>query len=433
MQSSVHGSRALAEQLEINWGNQGMTEATTQPQSSLNSEGSVVMVEERADMSIEPTSSAMDSSPDSLEPSLAQTNDQPSRPQQRIRLLEQALEQCQRYIDELKSQLMDQAFLEEQLATTEEFSHIQKQAVLTLQNQLANREQLQQELETLKQSKTDLSHRLAEKDTSLRFQEAEISKLRDQVTEERVALERLQDQSERLSRQIQSSQKTAVHETQQRIIAQTTAERLRTQLRECEANIQSLEMQLHQARESHTNQQDIITSLQNSSKSDSHKNQAIQSLSSSLLKAQNKIGELENQLSNQSIVQAQFQHSTQEYAEQAQSLQSRAEELEQQVAEMQEQILHQAQQASEYETAVQHWKDRSFTAEQTVAQMKQILEHLLADRQGPELPLPAKLDDAISALSQACASEDHELTTSTRKNIKLDLPALLHRWRHTKN
>ena len=353
-------------------------------------------------------------------------------PQQRIQLLEQALEQCQIYIDELKSQLVDQAFLEEQLATTEDFSHIQKQAVITLQHQLAQRQQLQEELEVLQQSKTDLTDRLAEKDANLRFKDAELSKLRDQVAEERVTLDRLQDQTERLSLQIQSSQKTAVHETQQRIIAQTTAERLRVQLRECEAAIQTLEVQLQQARESHTNQLEIITSLQNSSKSDSHKNQAIQSLSTSLLKAQTKIAELETQLSNQSIVQAQFQHSTQEFAEQAQSLQGRSEELEQQVAEMQEQILHQAQQASEYETAVQHWKDRSFSAEQTVAQMKQVLEHLLADRKGPELPLPPKLDDAIAELSKTCASEDVDATT-TRKNIKLDLPALLHRWRNAKS
>lgn len=424
----------MAEQLEINWVNQGGTEATPPQYGAVGLEESRAISQELSDMPLEATPAELGNKTvqDDSSPSLKNSKAPPDSPKQRIQLLEQALEQCQRYIDELKSKLVDQAFLEEQLATTEEFSHIQKQAVLTLQNQLTNREQIQQELETLRQSKIDLTHRLAEKDTSLRFQKVEISKLRDQLAEDRIALERLQDQAERLSLQIQSSQKTAVHETQQRIIAQTTAERLRTQLRECEADIQTLEVQLQQARESHTNQQDIIASLQNVGKSDSHKNQAIQSLSSSLLKAQNKIVELETQLSNQSIVQAQFQHSTQEYAEQAQSLQKRSEELERQVAEMQEQILHQAQQASEYETAVQHWKDRSFTAEQTVAQMKQVLEHLLADRKGPDLPLPKKLDDAIAALSQTCLSEDTDTTMTTRKNIKLDLPALLHRWRNTK-
>ena len=416
----------MAEQLEINWVDQGAAEDASQSKTAVGEEESVVKPQELSEMSLE-------ISPAELEDNTAVAStetDQDTSPQKRIRLLEQALEQCQLYIDELKSKLMDQAFLEEQLATTEEFSHIQQQAVITLQDQLTNREQIQQELENLRQAKIDLTNRLADKDTSLRFQEAERSKLQDQFAEERTALERLQDQAERLSLQIQSSQKTAVHETQQRIIAQTTAERLRTQLRECEADIQTLEVQLQQARESHTTQQDIIASLQNSGKSDSHKNQAIQSLSSSLLKSQNKIADLETQLSNQSIVQAQFQHSTQEFAEQAQSFQKRSEELEQQVAEMQEQILHQAQQASEYETAVQHWKDRSFTAEQTIAQMKQILEHVLADRKGPDLPLPEKLDDAIAALSQTCLSED--TATHSRKNLKLDLPALLHRWRNAK-
>ncbi|WP_299487147.1 hypothetical protein [Acaryochloris sp. IP29b_bin.137] len=427
----------MAEQLEINWVNQGLAEPTTPSQSPLEAEADSIAQNLAGDTPFPSTDwlepddaseaiAALPGDDDSLPEPEGNT------PQQRIKLLEQALEQCQRYIDELKSQLVNQAFLEEQLATTEEFSHIQKQAVLTLQNQLANREQLQGELENLRKSKSNLTQQVEDQASTLRFQESEILKLRDQVVEERTALERLQDQAERLSLQIQSSQKTAVHETQQRIIAQTTAERLRTQLRECEADIQALEVQLQQARESHTNQQDIIESLQSSGKSDSHKNQAIQSLSASLLKAQNKIAELETQLSNQSIVQAQFQHSTQEFAEQAQLFQDRSEELEQQVAEMQEQILHQAQQASEYETAVQHWKDRSFSAEQTVAQMKQVLEHLLADRKGPELPLSEKLDDAITALSQAYSSEDGDPTTTARKNIKLDLPALLHRWRNTK-
>lgn len=429
----------MAEQLEINWVNQDLAEAQKPLLSDSGSEESLVTTQERSEVPTEQSSFFVDDSADDThsaallsEQSVFPSEGEQDSPQQRIWLLEQALEQCQRYIDELKSQLIDQAFLEEQLAATEEFSHIQKQAVVALQNQLAHRDQLQEELETLQQSKTNLSNRLAEKETDVRFKDSEISKLRDQVAEERVALERLQDQAERLTLQVQSSQKTAVHETQQRIIAQTTAERLRTQLRECEANIQTLEMQLQQARESHTNQQDIIASLQNSNKSDSHKNQAIQSLSASLLNAQNKIVELETQLSNQSIVQAQFQHSSQEFAEQAQSLQSRSEELEQQVAEMQEQILHQAQQASEYETAVQHWKDRSFTAEQTVAQMKQVLEHLLADRKSPDLPLPPKLDDAIAELSKTCLSEDLDHASTSRKNIKLDLPALLHRWRNTK-
>ncbi|WP_299407641.1 hypothetical protein [Acaryochloris sp. IP29b_bin.148] len=418
----------MAEQLEIDWVNQGLAEAHQPRLSELGPEESIVATPELSDIATEHLPAPLEDAADLSNASETAAAEEQDGLQQRIRLLEQALEQCQRYIDDLKSQLIDQAFLEEQLATTEEFSHIQKQAVVALQNQLVNRNQLQEELATLKQSKTDLNHRLADKETDLRFRDVEISKLRDQVAEERVGLERLQDQAERLTLQIQSSQKTAVHETQQRIIAQTTAERLRTQLRESEANIQTLEVQLQQAQESHSNQQDIITSLQNSNKSDSHKNQAIQSLSASLLKAQNKIAELETQLSNQSIVQAQFQHSSQELAEQAQSLQSRSEELEQQVAEMQEQILHQAQQASEYETAVQHWKDRSFSAEQTVAQMKQVLEHLLADRKGPELPLPPKLDDAIAELSKTCLAEDSD-HASSRKNLKLDLPALLHRWR----
>lgn len=410
----------MTEQLEINWEHHSSAEVGTQ----LPTPGGW-------EKSLETTQTSPGISTNSL-PLHRATEDQDDL-QQRIWLLEQALEQCQLYIDELKSQLADQAFLEEQLARTEEFSHIQKQAILTLKNQLANRQELQTELETLQQSKVKLSERLAEREASIRLKDAELANLRTQVADEHLALDRLQDQTERLSVQIQSCQETAVHETQQRIIAQTTAERLRTQLRDSEIAIQTLEVQLHEARVSHTHQQEIIAALQNANKSDSHKNQAIQSLSTSLLKAQNTILDLETQLSSQLIVQAQFQHSTQEFAEKAQSWQNRSEEFEQQVAELQEQILHQAQQASEYETAIQHWKDRCLTADQTISQMKQVLEHVLSDRTGSDLPFPPKLEAAISELSKTCLSDitDTDAMT-TRKNIKLDLPALLYRWRNTK-
>ncbi|NJN39222.1 MAG: hypothetical protein HC790_11730 [Acaryochloridaceae cyanobacterium CSU_3_4] len=409
----------MTEQLEINWEHQSSAAVEKQPPTSEGWEKSLVTTQASPGTSTKPVT-------------LDRTAEQDS-PQQRIWLLEQALEQCQLYIDELKSQLADQAFLEEQLARTEEFSHIQKQAILTLQNQLATQQELQVEIETLQQSKVELSEHLAEREASIRLKDAELANLRTQVAEEHLALDRLQDQTQRLSVQIQSSQETAVHETQQRIIAQTTAERLRTQLRDSEVTLQVLEGQLHEARVSHTHQQEIIAALQNANKSDSHKNQAIQSLSTSLLKAQNTILDLETQLSSQSIVQAQFQHSTQEFAEKEQSWQNRSEELEQQVAEMQEQILHQAQQASEYETAVQHWKDRCLTADQTVSQMKQVLEHLLSDRKEPNLPFPPKLEAAIAELSKTCLSDITDTDAiAARKNIKLDLPALLYRWRNTK-
>lgn len=348
----------------------------------------------------------------------------------RIQQLERALDQCQIYINELKGQLIDQAFLEAQLAATEEFSHIQKQAIMTLKGQQP--EPLNQaELDELRQETLALTAQLETVVGQSEHQTSEIESLQDQLRQERVALQTVQAEADRLSTQRQLSQDAVVQETQQRIIAQTTADRLRTSLRERETTIQSLETQLKQAHTTVAEQQEIIGALKTTSQRDSHKNQAIQDLSSTLLKAQTKIAELEAKLSSAGIVQAQFQHSAQEYEAKAHDLQGRSEELEMQVAEMQEQILQQAQQASEYETAVQHWKDRCIESEQTMAQMKQVLEHLLCDRNSTEALSEHQLEDAIAEI--AAALPEPKLTEAgSRKNPMLDLPSIMTRWRGPK-
>ncbi|MGF1602244.1 MAG: hypothetical protein ACFCU8_09535 [Thermosynechococcaceae cyanobacterium] len=348
----------------------------------------------------------------------------------RIRQLEKALKQCQYYINELKSQLIDQAFLEAQLAATEEFSHIQKQAIVTLKGRQSNQADLDQtELDSLRQDNAALTAQLDTIAHQFEGQSAELEGLQRELQEEQAALAQVQSDLERLSTQKQLSQDTAVQETQQRIIAQTTAERLRTSLREREVAIQSLELQLKQTRTTITEQQEIIDSLKTTTQGDSHKNQAIQNLSSTLLKAQTKIAELESKLSSTGIMQAQFQHSTQEYEAQAQTLQERSEQLEQQVAEMQEQILQQAQQASEYETAVQHWKDRCVDSEQSVDQMKQVLTHLLSSSNS-EMLSEHQLERAIAQLSKSLPNA--HLSEAGRKSTVLDLPSIMHRWRSTK-
>jgi chromosome segregation ATPase len=351
----------------------------------------------------------------------------------RTQQLEQALAQCQRYIDDLKAQLTDQELLVDQLAATEEFSHIQQQAITTLHRQLEQHKQLAVELETHRRAQVALEAELEQKKSLVQVQTGEVETLRAQLTHHQAALDQFKDQTERLSSEIQLSQDNAVQETQQRIVAQRTAERLRQQLRERDVTIQALEAKLQQIEGSVMNQQEIIHALKQADQPDSQKNQVIQGLSSHLLQTQARVTELEAELSNQSIMQAQYQHSMQEFESVAQGFQSRSQELEQQVAEMQEQILQQAQQASEYETAIQHWKDRGLTAEQGVSQLKQVIERLLCDRSFPEGMSAHQLETAITDMTQSLDStlQISEVAGSHRVK-KLDLPALVHRWRHSR-
>lgn len=286
--------------------------------------------------------------------------------QRRIKHLEQALLQCQVYIDELKAALNDQDLLEDQLAKTEEYTHIQQQAIATLKAQLGQTQSSQVELDDLHQQKSTLQQQLKD-------QEAELEALQLQQQQTHTELENLRDQYSRLCHQLQYSQESTVQETQQRIIAQQTSERLRNQLQIAASQQQALEAKLAQVESNLQEDQHIIAALQKSTQSDSQKNQAIQGLSATLLNSQKKIAHLEAELSQQTIIQAQLQQASHELEAQANQDRERATALESQIAEMQEQILHQAQQASEYETAVQHWKDRAKRSTQILSQFQPLL------------------------------------------------------------
>ncbi|NCJ07208.1 hypothetical protein GS597_11970 [Synechococcales cyanobacterium C] len=347
---------------------------------------------------------------------------------QRVQQLELALQQCQIYIDELKAQLIHQSFLEAQLAATEEFSHIQKQAIETLKQQLVVQSSQQTEYEQLQLEKVALEDHLAQLQGLQLQQVAEIKSLQQISQEQQQGLQERQSDLERLVSQVEISQQSAVQETQQRILAQKTVERLRSQLRDCEVTIQKLETQLKHTQQIVTSQEEILVSL-NQSQSDSQKNKVIQGLSASLLKAQSKVAALEAELSNHSLLQVQFHHSTQELEAQAKLNQARVGELEQQVADMQEQILHQAQAASEYETAIQHWKDRCLQTETAMGEMRELLEQVLVEQQDGSSPVTSQWMGAIADLLQATAPPDLNFPP---QNLKLDLPSIMHRWRNAK-
>jgi chromosome segregation ATPase len=323
--------------------------------------------------------------------------DQPSE-DQRIRQLEQALYQCQLYIDELKQKLIDQEFLEGQLATTETFSHIQKQAIETLKLQVAEQHALQEALETAQQQ---IQATQAERKKAIALvsqKETEFSSLQLQMLQVRAELDRLKDAKAQATAQLDALQGSMVQETQQRIIAQKTADRLRTELRNRELSTRSLESKLQQAEEMLTHRETMIAALKDRNRPDSQKDQFIQGISTTLLKAQRQITELQNELSSQSILQAQLQHTAHELEQDTKLAQTRSEQLEKQVNDLQEQVLRQAQQASEYETAVQHWKTRCTEAEEWTSQVAQLWDRL--ETEFPVGTLSPDLTQTLTALSK---------------------------------
>lgn len=119
------------------------------------------------------------------------------------------------------------------------------------------------------------------------------------------------------------------------------------ELRQKLTDQQLLETQLVATEEIANLQQQAINELQ----------RQLAALKQDLIVGQTKIETLETQLAGQRTAQAQLQHVYQEMEAKCEQSSSRLMELEQETTLLQEKLLQQAQQASEYETAVHYWKN----------------------------------------------------------------------------
>jgi hypothetical protein len=275
----------------------------------------------------------------------AQTLDQVR--QKRIYHLEQGLDQAMLCIAELKDQVQDQQVLESQLANTEEFAYVQQQAIARLKLQIAEQGQaLEAQILEIQQRDQAVEELLVSVEIITQTQQREL---------ERVRLKLMEDQREashqrsRMGLQIQDLQSHL--EARQQRIGELEAETLTSR-----TSTMSLQVQLESAREQ-------IREL-------SAKSPALVALRQDFAKAQGQVEELEQQIAQQTLLHNRWQQNYQAVEEERDRLQTRVASLEQQTAEMQEQVLHQAQHATEQETAVQYWKDRCYTGQDELSQLK---------------------------------------------------------------
>jgi len=364
---------------------------------------------------------------------------------ERIHHLEQAIDQCQIYIHELKLQLVNQQFLKDQLAATEEISHIQQQAITALKAQLADLqvpETATQQTATWQEATLADQHAVAARQIELeqlkdQFEQeqveaqAERKQLEQQVAQLQTLLEAKQQQAQALESQEAAAQRFAVNLTDQFETAQKNIELLQSHLGDRQATIIDLESQLQRSEAAFAAQQELLIALQQTQIPKSEKNQVIQGLSRKLLSAHTKIEALESEFSSQLMLQAKLQHSCQELEGQRDRDQNRNAQLEAQIAEMQEQILMQAQQASEYEAAVQHWKDQCLCAEHSVLQLKAVLEQLLKERHFSEMGAISSGSEASTEAGLTVSHSSESEPVSFLKSLKLDLPSFLRR--HSKS
>ena len=360
---------------------------------------------------------------------------------ERIHDLEQALDQSVSSVADLRLQLVNQQFLEAQLASTEEIANIQQQAITQLKQRLAQQQLALEAYENQTEGETQS------------FQDLLIS-LEDLAEGQQTNLKRLwlRIHSDRAETQAQQTYLDWLTELQAKPLDQQSLEvfshsldvdladptispeQLQSTLLELgqhltnrQAAIEQLEMELHRAHIALQEQQTMIDTLQQT-----HTTRHLASdtpLDKELFTAQCKVQELEIQLSKQTTTQAMLQHFCQELEHTRDRHQARITELEQQTADMQEQILKQAQQASEYETAIQHWKDRYHNSHDYLNRLKELIEQVLPNSS-------AELSEILAIIQTATADateiEGDHSNPGSLKGSKMDIPDFLlrrHRYR----
>ncbi len=343
-----------------------------------------------------------DSADDPVIAELGQLRSQVQGQIERIHHLEQALDQSLAFQEELRSQLVNQHFLESQLASTEEIANIQQQAIAQLKQQLEQQRQ-----------------RLA-------AQQGEIGQNQnlDAPSRPYASLPQASDPLLHQHRTVIPNQTNLPEQLS--LLDQISTPDLTQKLAEREASIHQLETELHRAHIALQEQQALIDAFQAYTVRRSAGDLSDISLDGELFTAYCKIQELETQLSKQTTSQAMLQHTCQELEQVRDRHQSRIAELEAQTAVMQEQILKQAQQSSEYETAVQHWKDRYHSIQSYLIQIKHLLEQTLPNP-------PATIAELMTTLQAVTSNTTEEPSVPpVSRSPRIDLPDFLirrHRYR----
>ncbi|MGF1498086.1 MAG: hypothetical protein ACFB8W_14865 [Elainellaceae cyanobacterium] len=293
------------------------------------------------------SSASTDQAPTEVEMLTTQLADAQARQTQqdfRIYQLEQALEQALIYLDELKEQVRHQHNLETQLAITEEYAYVQQQAIARLKQQ------------------ADSPPLDAEGPAAL---DAEV-----QAASLTVQLHQAQQQVADLQRQLTD--------------LETQCQTAQTDL----ADKPKLERDLARMRATIAKQ-----------------NQEIIALRGDVALEKTKAIELAAVEQRQRREAARWQQSCQDLQQERDRQELRLTELEHQVAEMQEQVLQQARQGSEYEAAVQYWKDRYTSGQRQIAQLKDLLE-----RELPHLPPESDISELLTAVQFALSVDSPDPT-----------------------
>lgn len=327
---------------------------------------------------------------------LAQVQERDQERQTRIHHLEQALDQALTCLDELRLQVQHQQVLEIQLADTENYASVQQQAIVRLKLQLADQQQaLEAQVLETQQRDQAIQELLATIEGMTQAQHREVERLRSRLAQDQFEVQTHRSRLDKYLHDLQAALESRQHRVteleSETLASRTLATRLQNQLETAHQQIKELSGRLSQ-------HQFQLVQLETQLEQSQPKRQMAGSEAESSGRrsgnhAQSGLAEIAENRLTQLAHQARWQQQDLE-AERTQ-LHHRVVELEQQVAEMQEQILRQAKQETEYETAVQYWKDQQTLSQQRLNQVKQMTRQWLKQSASEANPCLTDLLDIL--------------------------------------
>lgn len=278
---------------------------------------------------------------------------------QRICLLQQALDQALDSLDELRSRVENHQLLESQLAQTEEYANAQQKIIANLKQQLGEKSEWQNHI---------LQKLLAGVQHMINQQQLELERLRVRIHQSQ---SEVQDYLVRIKNYYQSAPAERLFEqdlelTSEVMVVRSLTVSLSSQLQAAQQHIRELDTTLtrHQVNFARilAYQESVIRQAAPlalpAAETDAWEEDPVALMQ--IIKAQQqKLGELDRELSDQFRQQTQLRYRCQELAAERDHYKRLVVTLQQENEELREQVLSQASQADEYEAAIHYWKRHS--------------------------------------------------------------------------
>ena len=337
----------------------------------------------------------------------------------RIYQLERALDQALMYLEELKVKVRDHEGLQDQLSMTEDFAYVQQHAIAHLKEQLKKQKQIliSQSCEARDYDEA-VQGVLGETEQLVEYQRVELEHLKARLAQDfakehrrynqlekklelmRVALSDQRRRSQQVEGDALASRTLAASLEIQLTASQQQVKDLSVRLAESQTQFMALQSELNDAKIAAEEAQGLTNALKQAENISAEQIHTIAKLKRDLAIADTTAARLNAERLKCVKEQTHWKNRCWELEAECDRHQTVLTDLDQHNAAMQEEIFQHTRQVSEYEAANQFWKERYFSSQRQLGQLKQLLE-----REAPHLSEDSA-EDLLQAVQLAMHSEE---------------------------